>query len=233
MSRVDATPTPVTADDIGREFLRQVPGLSRTSLRMLIAHWASETGWGGSMIQFNVGNRKSSGTSGDWSFFSCTERVSRATAEKMIDADPGHVTFEHAEDAENGKNSVLIRIDPDHPWSRFAAFPTLAAGVADYLAMMQRTFPKSWAALLAGDSDSYAANLKSEGYYTATVEEYQKLFLGVLASVDRHAPAAIAAAPEVASVPFGSRPQSGSLGLAALVLLLAGGAYLLRRKARR
>jgi hypothetical protein len=151
----------------------------------------------------------------------------------MIDADPGHVTFEHAEDAENGKASVVIRIDPDHPWSRFAAFPTLAAGVADYLSMMRRTFPSSWDALLSGDEQSYAETLKSEHYYTASVEDYQRLFLGVLASVDSHAPAAIAAAPEVASSPFGSSPQSGSLGLAALFLLLVGGAYLLRRKARR
>jgi len=233
MARVDATPTPVTADEIGLEFLRQVPGLSRTSLRMLLAHWASETRWGQSMIRFNVGNKKSAGTSGDWCFFSCTEVVPRATAERLIDSDPGHVTFEHAEDAENGKANVEIRIEPEHPWSRFAAFPSLAAGVADYLAMMKRTFPSSWDALLSGDEQSYAETLKSEHYYTASVEDYQRLFLGVLASVDRHAPAAIAAAPEVASAPFGSSPQSGSLGLAALFLLLAGGAYLLRRKARR
>jgi hypothetical protein len=232
MSQVAATPTPVTADEIGLEFLRQVPELSRTSLGMLIAHWAAETGWGKAMIQNNVGNRKSDGKSGDWSFFSCTERVNRATAEKMIDADPAHVTFEHAEDAENGKDSVVIRIDPEHPWSRFAAFPTLAAGVADYLAMMRRTFPSSWAALLRGDQDAYAQELKSEGYYTATVEDYQKLFLGVLASVNRKASVALAAAPEEASPPFVSSRRSGSAGVAMLVLLLAG-AYLWRRKGHR
>ena len=206
MPKVTALRTPVSPDELGLEFLDQAPELSRSALRILLAHWAGETGWGRSMYRFNVGNRKSDGKSGDWYFISCTERVPRATAERMIDADPDRVTFEHAEDAENGAASVLIRIEPEHPWSRFSAYSSLAEGAAAYLDMMHRNFPRSWLALVTGDSINFVRTLKEEGYFTASLTAYQDLFDGVLRSVDSRASAALAAAPEVASTPL-ARPH--------------------------
>jgi hypothetical protein len=230
MPKVEAVRTPISPDELGMEFLRQ-ENLSRPALRILLAHWAGETGWGKSMWNHNVGNRKSSGKSGDWMFISCTERVNRATGEKMIDADPQRVSFENADDATNGKPTVLLRIEPEHPWSRFSAYDSFPEGAAAYLSMMKQDFPRSWEALVTGDAQHFVGTLKEEGYFTASLESYQALFDGVLRSVDSRASVALASASEVAPSPLASSPAR-SRAVLFLLGLLAVGAMTLRRKSR-
>lgn len=191
MPKVPAVRTPVSADDVGLAILRLVPSVSRSSLSLLLAHWAGETGWGRSMFNFNVGNAKSAGTSGDWTFFSCTEIVGRAEAEKLLSDSRVSVA---SGSADSLGARVELRFVPDHPWCRFAAYSSLHDGVAAYLQMLQRRFPASWRAALGGDVDEFARALKDERYYTADLSHYVRLLRGTLDMVADRAPQALAAA---------------------------------------
>jgi hypothetical protein len=162
---------------------------------MFLAHWAFETGWGGSMMNHNVANGKSSGKSGNWTFYRCGENVSRASANREMAASP-LVTLAHPETDDGVSSPVEVVVMPDHPWCRFSAYPSLAAGVAAYVAMMRRDFPNSWAALLSGDVDHFVEVLKSEGFFTAAVSVYRERYDGVLRSVDSRAASLLASLPE-------------------------------------
>jgi len=195
MARVEAVHTPASPSQIGREFVRLIPDATRQVVRMFLGHWAFETGWGGSMMCNNVGNSKSAGTSGDWCFFSCGESVTRASAVKAMASSP-LVTLADP-DTDDGKSSpVEVHVEPDHPWSRFAAYPSLAAGVAAYVAMMRRDFPRSWDALLSGDVEHFVSILKSEKYFTAPESVYRERYDGVLRSVDSRASELLSSLPE-------------------------------------
>jgi hypothetical protein len=208
MSRVDAIRTPVSPNQIGLEFLRQYPIARRPALRMFLAHWALETGWGSSMMNWNVGNEKSQGLSGNWCFFACSERKSRAEANRAM-AESDLVQLADPEHDDGTSSPVLVKVYPEHPWSRFTAYASLSEGVASYVAMMERDFPESWRALLAGDSSRFVEVLKSEGYFTASVKAYRETYDGVLSSVDKRAAVALASASEGgAAVPLAAEPPA-------------------------
>jgi hypothetical protein len=208
MSRVDAIRTPVSSNEIGLEFLAHYPIASRSSLRMFLAHWALETGWGASMMNFNVGNGHSLGLSGDWCFFTCSELKSRADVTRAM-AESDLVQLADPNNDDGTSSPVLVVVYPEHPWSRFSAYASLSEGVAAYVAMMQRNFPESWRALLAGDSSRFVEVLKSEGYFTASVKSYRESYDGVLASVDKRAAVALASASEGgAAVPLAAEPPA-------------------------
>lgn len=198
MPRVEALRTPASPDDVGLSMLTVLPSLSRSSLRILLAHWAGETGWGKAMYNWNVGNSKSGGKSGDWMYLSCTELVPRERVDAMLT--DSRVRLERPN--QTGA-MVELRFEPDHPWSRFQSFVSLDEGVRHYLGMMARSFPRSWSVALRGDGnvEEYARILRSERYYTATVERYVALLKGTLDQVDRRAPEALAAA-EVSKPPL-------------------------------
>jgi hypothetical protein len=59
-----------------------------------------------------------------------------------------------------------------HVTGRFRAFPTLAAGAADYVRLLAHRFAKAWPAVLAGDAEAFARALHDLGYYTASVDSY-------------------------------------------------------------
>jgi len=162
---------------------------------MFLAHWAFETGWGRAMRNNNVANGKSSGKSGNWTFYRCGENVSRASANREMAASP-LVTLAHPETDDGVSSPVEVVVMPDHPWCRFSAYPSLAAGVEAYVAMMRRDFPNSWAALLSGDVDHFVEVLKSEGFFTAAVSVYRERYDGVLRSVDSRAASLLASLPE-------------------------------------
>lgn len=198
--------TPHSANDIGLAFLRAVRTLTRSGLSLLIAHWAGETGWGKGMHNENVGNKKSSGKSGDWTFFGCDENLTLATAERLRAGEQGElVTVRSTWTDKDGVAWANVWFDAPHPYSRFAAFDSLDAGVADYIGMMKRTFPKGWAVVLRGGTpEEFAKALRDEHYYTASVASYTRLMKGVLAMVPSRAAEALAMVERVAteSVPL-------------------------------
>lgn len=196
--------TPHTANEIGLAFLRCVRTLSRAGLSLLIAHWAGETGWGKGMHNENVGNKKSSGKSGDWTFFGCDENLKLATAERLKAGPQGElVTIRRTWTDSAGVKWANVWFDAPHPYSRFAAFDSLDAGVADYIAMMQRTFPLGWDVVMRGGTpEEFSAALRAEHYYTASVAAYTKLMKGTLAMVESRAGEALAMVERVKTESF-------------------------------
>lgn len=127
----------------------------RTSLLVLLAQWALETGRGHAMHCYNLGNAKHVPNDGrDWTFFACNEVIAE------------HIKWFY----------------PDDPACCFRAFKTLDEGAADYLSLISRArFAFAWPAVLAGDPGEFSHALKAKGYYTADESQYtrslQSLFL--------------------------------------------------------
>jgi hypothetical protein len=206
MAEVTAKKTPVSAETIGQAFLAEVPGLGRQGLRLLLAHWASETGWGKSMMNHNVGNSKSSGTSGDWTFYKCGETVLLSTAREWEKT--GLVTI----DSINAAGTyATVTVYPKHQACRFAAYPDLASGVRSYLSLLQNGYPQAWnVAIRGGSAEEFARALNANPkriYYTASVASYVKLMDGVIKSVEAAAPAVLASVAEESSY---SGPLAGA-----------------------
>ncbi|MET0795215.1 MAG: peptidoglycan-binding protein [Polyangiaceae bacterium] len=137
----------------------------RSSLLVLLAQWALETGRGRSMHCFNLGNVKSNGTSGDWCFFRCDEIIG------------GKVKW----------------FEPDDPGCRFRAFVDLNAGAADYLRTLNQRFQRAWPAVLAGDPAAFAHLLKLQLYYTADEAQYTRTLVSLFAEFTRTLQPAVAA----------------------------------------
>ena len=123
------------------------------SLRVLLAQWGFETGWGKYMHNYNFGNAKHvNGDGRDWCHFRCNEKI----------------------------NGEWVWFDPPHPTCAFRAFRTAADGAKDYLAMVHKRFNLSWPAVLAGDPGQFAHLLKQQHYYTDDEEHYTKTMIGCL-----------------------------------------------------
>lgn len=54
----------------------------------------------------------------------------------------------------------------------FRAYPTLDAGVADWLALLRGRFGYAWPAIEAADVADFAHRLHARGYYTAPEQQY-------------------------------------------------------------
>lgn len=69
---------------------------------------------------------------------------------------------------------------------RFAAFDSLEAGAADYLAFLLRPqYARAWGAFCAGDAVLAARELKRLGYYTADEGEYARGLVSLAAEFKR------------------------------------------------
>jgi len=196
MAELPDKKTPVSAEAMGQAFLAEVPGLGRQGLRLLLAHWAGETGWGKSMHGFNVGNAKSAGTSGNWMFYKCGEKVSLSTAREWEKS--GLVTIDKIVG-----DRATVTVYPKHPACRFAAYPDLASGVHAYLTLLQDGYPQAWdVAIRGGSAEEFARALNANPkriYYTASVESYVALMDGVIKSVEKAAPVVLASVAEESS----------------------------------
>jgi hypothetical protein len=117
------------------------------SIRVLLAQYGIETGFGKATHCWNLGNTKHvKGDGHGWTMFRCSE---------VLGSPPKEIFFE-----------------PPHPQTWFRAFPTLDDGAADYLGMLHRRFDKSWPAVLAGSPEQFGHLLKVQGYYTANESAY-------------------------------------------------------------
>jgi hypothetical protein len=128
-----------------------------SSLLVLLAQWALETGRGRSMHCYNLGNVKSAGTSGDWCFFRCDEII----------------------------NDKVVWFEPDAAGCCFRAFADLNAGAADYLKTLNSRFQRSWPAVLSGDPAAFAHLLKLQGYYTANEAQYTHTLVALFGEFSR------------------------------------------------
>jgi hypothetical protein len=148
----------------------------KDTIRVLLAQWALETGWGKHMHCFNVGNAKHSFSSGnDYCFFKCNEILRKDVAELLLHEDPTRVMIT----SYRANNTCVTWFLPKHPWSRFRAFKTLEDGVYDHLKMVVNRFDGAWPYAVAGDPEGYCRALKAQKYFTADLSVYTKTLKSV------------------------------------------------------
>lgn len=204
--RREAKRTPVTAPamlaamtDAWRRYFGGEP--RPESIRLLVAQWAIETGWGRSMVAFNVGNVKAARTDADYDFcyFTTWEIMPVAQAEAYVRDNPktaiitGHTN--------NGRHA-RVELHPDDPGCRFKALPTLAAGCFEHLELVHGRFAQSWPAILTGDPAAFAHALKVQGYYTAPESDYARAVGQIFTMLSRMTPEATETQP----IPMGEEP---------------------------
>lgn len=85
--------------------------------------------------------------------------------------------------------------DPPNPATSFRAFPTLAAGAVDYLALLHREFTSAWAAVLAGDPATFVHELKLHGYFTGDEATYSRNVVTNFAAFSRAIPTVAPTSP--------------------------------------
>jgi hypothetical protein len=151
------------------------------SVKLLVAHWALETGWGKSMWCYNVGNVKSRDGDGyDHCFFKCNEILPAAQADRLCAKDPDRakVTTRRAD------GSCVVWFYPKHSWCRFRAFRTLEDGVYDHLKLIVNRFYEAWPYVVSGDPEGYARALKKMRYYTADESSYVRVLRAVFRRIE-------------------------------------------------
>lgn len=154
---------------------------SKDTVRVLLAQWALETGWGKSMWCYNVGNAKSrEGDGYDYCFFKCNEILARSVAERLLQEDPEHVQIS----TYRPDDTCIVWFLPKHLWCRFRAFKTLEDGVYDHLKMVVRTFDRAWPYAVAGDPEGYCQALKEQKYFTADLSVYTETLKAVFNKLD-------------------------------------------------
>lgn len=181
--------TPVTTKEMAEAFVSawkryfgEYP--KAASIKLLLAHWALETGWGKSMHAYNVGNAKCTDKHIEngyhHQYFACNELLSPKSAEKYLTDPRAKVTKKTPEYWE-------VWFYPDHPACRFLAFKTLEDGVLFYLKLLATRFFKSWPSVLSGDPEQFSKSLRKQGYYTADESQYTnticKIYRGLVVEV--------------------------------------------------
>jgi hypothetical protein len=145
---VDSTATPVSPADMWQSMTNawyNLFGSNPTSaqLMVLMAQWGLETGNGASMIQYNVGNFKSTAGDGlDYTTFRTREVI-------------------------NGEDVYL-----DQNFKAYPDLDSGVAAYLASLAPPSGRFSSAWPYVLSGDLDGFAQALKNAGYYTASEESY-------------------------------------------------------------
>ena len=159
-SLVPAVRTSCTAAEMYAA-LRGASGLTRAQVLVLLAQSAFETGRWGSMWCWNFGNAKHvPGDGRDYYQIRCNEII-------------------------NGRE---VWFEPPDPATSFRAFPTIDAGCADYLALLEHRFAAAWPAVLAGDPAAFSHELKLAHYYTADEALYTRNLVSLYAEFDRTVP---------------------------------------------
>jgi hypothetical protein len=132
--------TPCAPADLYASLRRAWPDAGRSSLLVLLSHWALETGFGHYCHLFNLGNAKHvPGDGHDYTQFRCNEII-------------------------GGK---VVWISPPDPGCSFVAFPDLDTGAAYYLGQLRGRFQSAWPFVEAGDVVGFCHALKLAHYYTA------------------------------------------------------------------
>jgi hypothetical protein len=128
--------------------------LRRGQLCLMLAQSALETGQWKLMRNFNVGHLKASTRyPGKHAYYACDEVYP----------------------------SGLRKFEPPAPQCRFRAYPSLLAGVTEYVKFLaidtngngRNKYAKAWAALMAEQPEVFANELAAAGYFTANLETYR------------------------------------------------------------
>ncbi len=105
----------------------------------------------------------------------------------------------------------------------FRAYSTPENGAKDYLALLERRFPRALEAGRSGDVEGFARSLKAGNYFTADVGEYAAAMRGVMSrgfdGEVRHLPAS---KPEVPHGPTPELPFATTFAVARVMDALSG-----------
>jgi hypothetical protein len=115
---VPSVKTPVTAFDLTQAFAAM--GLNHKTVELLVAHSALETGWWSSCYNYNLGNQKGVGPSGDWCYRTCGEEL---LASQVDETDPRVTIVKRY--TKNAKPYVSAVFSGNHPQCKFAALDSL------------------------------------------------------------------------------------------------------------
>lgn len=199
--RLDPTPTPLSKLEVAVALARCWLALTGTfpfdtTVRLLVAQSALETGWWEHCRAYNMGNIKGAPSDGrDFAFFPCNEVLTWEQASRLIagapqrpDGEGKAAAVDHASTSartarlglDDGR--VVVQFWPDHPAARFRAFRTLDDGMHDHLNFLrgQARFAAALAAAAAGDTAGFVRGLKAGGYFTADEAAYRATLDGVL-----------------------------------------------------
>lgn len=153
---------------------------TRLTLCVLVAQSALETGWWKSCHCNNPGNSKATEEyDGAYTSFRCSEVIG------------GHEYF-FLPDGQSDRNWAPPRaeerysVPPGHPYTRFQAFETAAAGIKHHLERLKAQWPAAWRAALRGDSAGFAHALKLGRYYTASEAQYTKDLVSIASGLMRN-----------------------------------------------
>jgi hypothetical protein len=227
MGWLPALKTPLSAREAARE-LAAASGLRGAALALAIAQSALETDQWQRLWRCNFGNLKAT-TGQDFQTLRTSERIN------------GKTVWFSPEGQTDGKDGPIIGerwgVPPGHPQTRFAAYPTPAAGASAWWALLNR--PRYAAALVelrAGRARDFAREAGRAGYYTAKPEEYAA---GLVALQRQFLPLAVQIAPGSGRGQTGPGSSltrgggsGGGAGVALLLLGVLGAAALVRRKGR-
>lgn len=170
MAQINATATPITLAEAISSFRAVLGNVHTAVVACAVAHSALETGYWLHANNYNLGNAKSDG-SDTYCTYACGEELPLASAQKYAADSPSLVTIVK-QYVKNGQQYASVSFIPPHPMCRFRAYSSLQEGVTAHLAILRNSFPKSWAAMQAGDVELFARVLGGEHYYTADVNQY-------------------------------------------------------------
>ncbi len=177
MSEVPAVKTPAGPLDVAAAvraawpvvFAGAVPSFDCVCLTC--GHSALETDFWHEMFNWNLGNAKGVGPTGDFCEYPCGEDLDAADAKKYVAADPAHASFAPGQDIDT-QAVIAVNFTPPHPMCKFKSYPDLASAMAAHLTMLRDEFSRCLAPLNAGDARAFAAALKAQRYFTAPLGPY-------------------------------------------------------------
>ena len=174
------------------------PPDNNDALRILLAQWAEETGWGHACHNWNIGNVKASaGGAQGWQYFKCEEDLEASYAKKLVAADPRHVCIT-GNFMRKGVLYATTYFLPKHSGCCFRAFDTCDQGVLDHIVLLVNNprFSQAWPAVVHGDPAAYAHLLKVAGYYTADESIYAQTVSSLFRQFKKIEPTAVPAAAQ-------------------------------------
>lgn len=178
MSEVKAVKTPITPFALQQAYSALPQKLGAPAIELLVAHSALETGFWASCYNYNLGNVKGNGPSGNYCMRECGEELPA----KFVDpADPLVKVVRRYE--RNGVPYVSAVFQPPHSQCHFAAFDSLQQAAQEKVLLLQKQFPKSWATLANGNAKAYGICLAAEHYFTADPQKYSDSLAQVLTQV--------------------------------------------------
>ena len=149
-------------------------------LAVEVAHGCLEAGNGKKLKNFALGNVKwSPDWDGWWCMYACDERAVPVVAQAWLKDPRAYLKSD-----DNADGTWTVGFKPDHPQTRFRAFPSLAKGAEEQVKFFLRDrYREAWRQCYGGHADAFVRALGKAGYFTANVDTYAKAVVLISASL--------------------------------------------------